>query len=424
MASSISSITSLNRGLRIFFPSSSGEPARDRHGSSPARCSGRLPRPDAAPASPGRASTSLPSPSSASPISATCAVKAVMPGPSGGMRRMRCRRRNCGSIVAEADVLGISFFVIAGGEASDPARNRRHRTRLPAYRIPPDNQRHPARPVAHRAPETATQHGTGPEHRGNAGGDRRAARPGRARAPSGEDDRAAGSRHLLQPLIHRDPRDVRHGHRRGVSSAGGCPGMQALFFMEYTPLREGTDEWVISDDQRESMKGLVAGFRTRFPAVFIAVPWDEEEQGGCLAAGRGFVHISASGDLERPSVRPLLGHEPSEGRRCAKALRSLASWPRCGRITGCSKRPRAGARCGETGRRSGSFSSVRVSHRSTKPAQAHPACSRGAHAETATPPPGASPRHSCSPVCARPTAACSCPGLRPLHAHRSIPRAT
>ncbi len=46
------------------------------------------------------------------------------------------------------------------------------------------------------------------------------------------------------------------------------------------------------------MKGLVEGFRRRFNAVFIAVPWDEEEQGGCLASGRGFVHISASGDLE------------------------------------------------------------------------------------------------------------------------------
>jgi MoaA/NifB/PqqE/SkfB family radical SAM enzyme len=32
--------------------------------------------------------------------------------------------------------------------------------------------------------------------------------------------------------------------------------------------------------------------------VFIAVPWDEEEQGGCLAFGRGFMHISASGDVE------------------------------------------------------------------------------------------------------------------------------
>ena len=75
-------------------------------------------------------------------------------------------------------------------------------------------------------------------------------------------------------------------------------GCRLFFHMEYTPIRAGTDEWVITDSQRESMKGLVALFRARFRAVFIAVPWDEEEQGGCLASGRGFVHISATGDLE------------------------------------------------------------------------------------------------------------------------------
>ena len=75
-------------------------------------------------------------------------------------------------------------------------------------------------------------------------------------------------------------------------------GCRLFFFMEYTPIREGTDEWVITEDQREAMRGLVAAFRRRFPAVFVAVPWDEEQTGGCLASGRGFVHINASGDLE------------------------------------------------------------------------------------------------------------------------------
>ena len=65
-----------------------------------------------------------------------------------------------------------------------------------------------------------------------------------------------------------------------------------------TPVREGTQEWVITDEQRAAMKNLLAGFRRRFGAVFIAVPWDEEEQGGCLASGRAFLHINASGDLE------------------------------------------------------------------------------------------------------------------------------
>jgi MoaA/NifB/PqqE/SkfB family radical SAM enzyme len=77
-------------------------------------------------------------------------------------------------------------------------------------------------------------------------------------------------------------------------------GCRLFFFLEYTPIRSGTDEWVITDEQRQRMKTIVRFFRSsrRFPAVFVAVPWDEEQTGGCLAAGRGFVHISATGDLE------------------------------------------------------------------------------------------------------------------------------
>lgn len=75
-------------------------------------------------------------------------------------------------------------------------------------------------------------------------------------------------------------------------------GCRLFFFMEYTPIREGTEEWVITEEQRRDMRALVTELRRGFPAVFIAVPWDEEQTGGCLAAGRGFVHISATGDLE------------------------------------------------------------------------------------------------------------------------------
>jgi len=84
--------------------------------------------------------------------------------------------------------------------------------------------------------------------------------------------------------------------------AAGC---RLFFLAEYTPIREGTDEWVITDVQRREMKGIVAEFRRRFRSVFIAVPWDEEEQGGCLASGRGFVHISSSGDLEPCPFAPF-----------------------------------------------------------------------------------------------------------------------
>ena len=32
--------------------------------------------------------------------------------------------------------------------------------------------------------------------------------------------------------------------------------------------------------------------------MFIALPWDEDEIGGCLSAGRGFIHVSAEGNVE------------------------------------------------------------------------------------------------------------------------------
>jgi len=127
-------------------------------------------------------------------------------------------------------------------------------------------------------------------------------------------------------------------------------GCKLFFHMEYTPIRAGTEEWVITDEQRESMKELVASFRARFPALFIAVPWDEEEQGGCLASGRGFVHISATGDLEPCPFAPY-----SDTNILAVPLRDArahGSCGSCGRIMVCSPKPRAGARCGRTGKRS------------------------------------------------------------------------
>lgn len=75
-------------------------------------------------------------------------------------------------------------------------------------------------------------------------------------------------------------------------------GCRLFLLLEYTPVEEDTAEWVITSAQRAAMKDVVAGFRRRFGAVFISVPGDEEEQGGCLGAGRAFVHISPNGNLE------------------------------------------------------------------------------------------------------------------------------
>lgn len=82
-------------------------------------------------------------------------------------------------------------------------------------------------------------------------------------------------------------------------------GCKLFFFLEYTPIMEGTEGWSLTEEQRASVPGLMETFKAGFSSLFVAVPWDEEDVGGCLSAGRGFVHISASGDLEPCPFAPF-----------------------------------------------------------------------------------------------------------------------
>ncbi len=75
-------------------------------------------------------------------------------------------------------------------------------------------------------------------------------------------------------------------------------GCKLFFFVEYTPIREGTEDWILTEEQRENLLTIRDSFRSKYKALFIAIPGDEEEIGGCLSAGRGFIHISAEGNVE------------------------------------------------------------------------------------------------------------------------------
>jgi MoaA/NifB/PqqE/SkfB family radical SAM enzyme len=75
-------------------------------------------------------------------------------------------------------------------------------------------------------------------------------------------------------------------------------GCKLLLFVEYTPIKEGTEDWVITGEQRNKLAGLINAYRAKYPALFVSVPGDEKDFGGCLSAGRGFIHISAEGDVE------------------------------------------------------------------------------------------------------------------------------
>jgi MoaA/NifB/PqqE/SkfB family radical SAM enzyme len=75
-------------------------------------------------------------------------------------------------------------------------------------------------------------------------------------------------------------------------------GIRFFLFLDYTPTDESTQHWVLSGEQREQVGTRLAALKKRHQALFVAVPWDELAVGGCLSAGRGFVHINASGDVE------------------------------------------------------------------------------------------------------------------------------
>ncbi len=82
-------------------------------------------------------------------------------------------------------------------------------------------------------------------------------------------------------------------------------GCKFFLYLEYTPIIEGTGRLVLTREQRKRLMALMYAYHSKVPALFIAVPGHEEEVGGCLAAGRGFVHLTAEGDIEPCPFAPF-----------------------------------------------------------------------------------------------------------------------
>jgi len=87
---------------------------------------------------------------------------------------------------------------------------------------------------------------------------------------------------------------------REMHAAGAC----VLTFVEYVPMEPGTEGLVLTHEQKKVLQIVLSDFNRKFPALFIGFPGDEDEYGGCLAAGRGFVHVSPSGNLEPCPAAP------------------------------------------------------------------------------------------------------------------------
>ncbi|MEA3462105.1 MAG: radical SAM protein [Bacteroidota bacterium] len=75
-------------------------------------------------------------------------------------------------------------------------------------------------------------------------------------------------------------------------------GSSLFFLVEYVPQSERDMQLCLSEEQKEELQIRLETLRKQMPALFVSLPGDESQYGGCLAAGRGFVHISADGSLE------------------------------------------------------------------------------------------------------------------------------
>ena len=79
-------------------------------------------------------------------------------------------------------------------------------------------------------------------------------------------------------------------------SARGC---RAVVFVEFVPVTDESKELAPGEKEREYLKREIMRLRQEKPEmVYVSFPGDEKSSGGCVAAGRGFFHINSHGGAE------------------------------------------------------------------------------------------------------------------------------
>lgn len=82
-------------------------------------------------------------------------------------------------------------------------------------------------------------------------------------------------------------------------------GCKLFFFVEYVPVEQGSASLALEEQARDSLMSRINHLRSSLPAFFIAFPGDEKSFGGCIASGRGFIHVSAQGNVEPCPFAPF-----------------------------------------------------------------------------------------------------------------------
>lgn len=76
-------------------------------------------------------------------------------------------------------------------------------------------------------------------------------------------------------------------------------GCKAIIYVEFVPVTEESRHLAPKESDHRFMRNAVRRLRLfNRKMVFIAFPGDEKRSGGCVAAGRGFFHINSHGGAE------------------------------------------------------------------------------------------------------------------------------
>lgn len=76
-------------------------------------------------------------------------------------------------------------------------------------------------------------------------------------------------------------------------------GCKLVVYVEFVPVTEESRELAPGEEERTVLKEGIARLREEYQEmVFVSFPGDEKSSGGCIAAGRGFFHINSHGGAE------------------------------------------------------------------------------------------------------------------------------
>lgn len=81
-------------------------------------------------------------------------------------------------------------------------------------------------------------------------------------------------------------------------------GCKAVFLIEYVPCN-GDKDLCLIQKQKEDLILKINTMSQNYSMLAVPLPGDEEYFGGCLAAGRGFLHISSTGNIEACPFAPF-----------------------------------------------------------------------------------------------------------------------